>query len=189
MEENTQEKYQEEYEIKGITTIRSKFLSERGEEICDELKCELQSREEDDYSICDVISDLSSSYIEIMNGDLIDSISDLYWDGFYEYTISEIGSQGDLIKDIQMCQGDAYSYCLNTNLDTVVKNMVYDKLYELGVDVDKVYEYAPIAEAIDERVVDIDGNLSIKELHEKINEVANDVCKQLDLEVNKELTR
>lgn len=189
MEESKLEKYQEEYELKGITTIRSKFLEDRGEEICDELKYELANRDEDDYAVCDVISDLSSSYIEIMNGDLIDSISDLYWDGFYEETMSQIGSQGDLIKDIQMCQDDAYGYCLDTNIDTVVKNIVYDKLYDLGIDVNEMIEYAPITEGVDERISEIDNNLTIKELHEKIDDVISDLCKELELEVDKERSR
>lgn len=38
------EKYQEEYEIRGIDTYGSKFLEDRGAEICDELKHELKNR-------------------------------------------------------------------------------------------------------------------------------------------------
>lgn len=135
------------------------------------------------------MSDLSTGYVDIMTGDLIDSISDLYWDGFYEETMSQIGSQGDLIKDIQMCQDDAYRYCLDTNVDTVVKNIVYDKLYDLGVDVNEMIEYAPITEGVDERINDIDSNITIKELHEKIDDVISDLCKELELEVDKERSR
>lgn len=186
MEERKFEKYQEEYEIRGMTTYRSDFLENRGEEICDELKYELENREEDDYYICDLISDLSSGYVDIMNEDIINSIGDLYWDGFYEETMSQIGSQGDLIRDIQMCQDDAYSYCLYTNLDTIAKNLVYDKLYDLGIDVNEMIEYAPITEGVDERIDDIDNNLTIKELHEEIDDVISDLCKELELEVDKE---
>lgn len=108
MEESKLEKYQEEYEIRGMNTYRSDFLEDRGEEICDELKYELENRSEEDYYICDVITDLASGYVDIMNEDLINSIGDLYWDGFYEETMSQIGSQGDLIRDIQMCQVIVY---------------------------------------------------------------------------------
>lgn len=34
MEESKLEKYQEEYEIRGMNTYRSDFLEDRGEEIC-----------------------------------------------------------------------------------------------------------------------------------------------------------
>lgn len=44
MEERKFEKYQEDYEIRGIDTYRSDFLENRGEEICDELKYELKNR-------------------------------------------------------------------------------------------------------------------------------------------------
>lgn len=189
MEDKKLEKYQEEYEIRGIDTYRSDFLEDRGEEICDELKYELENRSDKDDYICDVISDLTPGYVDVYNQDLINSISDLYWDGFYENTISEIGSQGDLMRDIQMCQDDAYRYCLDTNIDTVVKNIVYDKLYDLGIDVNEMIEYAPITEGIDERINDIDNNLTIKELHEKIDDVISDLCKELELEVDKERSR
>lgn len=189
MEESKLEKYHEEYEIRGMNTYRSDFLEDRGEEICDELKYELENRSEEDYYICDVITDLASGYVDIMNEDLINSIGDLYWDGFYEETMSQIGSQGDLIRDIQMCQDDAYSYCLYTNLDNIVKNLVYDKLYDLGIDVNEMIEYAPITEGVDERIDDIDNNLTIKELHEEIDDVISDLCKELELEVDKERSR
>ena len=172
-----------------MTTYRSDFLENRGEEICDELKYELENRVEENYSIYDLIMDLSTGYVDIMNGDLLDSVGDLYWDGFYEETMSQIGSQGDLIKDIQACQDDAYRYCLDTNVDIVVKNIVYDKLYDLGIDVNEVIEYAPITEGVDERINDIDSNLTIKELHEEIDNVISDLCKELELEVDKERSR
>ena len=44
MEDKKLEKYQEEYEIRGIDTYRSDFLEDRGAEIYDELKYELKNR-------------------------------------------------------------------------------------------------------------------------------------------------
>lgn len=80
-------------------------------------------------------------------------------------------------------------YCLYTNLDNIVKNLVYDKLYDLGIDVNEMIEYAPITEGVDERIDDIDNNLTIKELHEEIDDVISDLCKELELEVDKERSR
>ena len=51
MEDKKLEKYQEEYEIRGIDTYRSDFLEDRGAEIYDELKYELKNRQEEDYCI------------------------------------------------------------------------------------------------------------------------------------------
>lgn len=125
----------------------------------------------DDY-IGDAISEQADSSVDIYNSELCKSCWDIYKSGAYEEAKFNGLLEGadDLMKLLQACQYEFYSGLLYENLDAVMRNLVLSYLEEKGIEVsDEQWE-----NVCDEFLTDVDNNVRISALCDKVADALND---------------
>lgn len=150
----------------------------KNQDICEEL----EDRIVDGTSeyISDSISEIADSHVDIYNGDLLDSLKDLYSNGYYERVNDEFGLSGDLMKDIQMAQYLRNTDVLNNNFEEIVQNAAYRMFIDEGIEIDD-----DLKSDID---YDLDGvgfNDRIDNIRDEITDHINDTLRDIENKKNK----
>lgn len=129
---------------------------------------------ESDY-ICDIISELSDSNIDIYNSDLLEWAKGNY--SYIEDAIDEFGNatdregKTDFIRTIQQGQYLAYSQEIYENLSDYIKVYAYDYiLNNKGIEELTSEKY----EEIESELNDIDNNDTLDNIIDKINDILED---------------
>ena len=117
--------------------------------------------------ICDVISEIADSNVDIYNYDLLKSAWDLYSSGAYDDAMSEQGSSNNIIKDFQMAQYYYYSGLLYEYLEDIIIEYIEIKADELTNNVD-VLDY------VLENIKEYDNNDRLEDIIEDIKDLIND---------------
>lgn len=135
------QKYQEKYQLSDLNGCNSEFLEEQGESLCEEFKSEICERLNDkvflDSCLDDLLYEMSFDFADIDNPSLFASAYQLYQEGFLDEELFQIGNQvNNFPQFLRQCQSFAYSNCLLENLDSVIKNVVYENLFEKSVEID-----------------------------------------------------
>lgn len=143
------------------------------QDICEEL----EDRIVDGTSeyISDSISEIADSHVDIYNADLLDSLKELYFEGYYDTVDDEIGLSGDLMKDIQMAQYLRNTEVLNNNFEEIVQNAAYRMFIDEGIEIDD-----DLKSDIDYDLDGVDFNDRIDNIRDEITDHINDTLRDIE---------
>ena len=120
---------------------------------------------DNDY-ICDIISDLADSQIDIYNDDLLEWLKDNY--NIIEDANDELGTPSDIL--VQCKQGQFYQYNneMHENLENYIMFYIYDyMLNTLKIEEIEEEKY----EEIEEELANIDNNNRLNDIKDLINNI------------------
>lgn len=120
-----------------------------------------------DYSdgyICDIISEIADSHIDIYYNDLFDwAKGNISW---IEEANEELGTPTDIIKQIQQGQYIAYEQEMYDNLNDMIQLFIYDYIYNT-LNIEEITEEQK--EEID--MLNYDNNDKLENIIDDINEI------------------
>jgi hypothetical protein len=136
--------------------------------------------EYDSGYICDIISEIADSNVDIYNYDLMQSVKDLYNSGAYEGMMQEFGSSNDLIKDLQQAQYYYNSTLLYDNYDELLVDFVNYQTKEKSLGLIENEQLEDLQDYVRMNIDDFDNNDMLENIIDEIQSLINDYIKEVN---------